>query len=83
LFIGIELVADRASAQPVSAGLGLPEKIRDKAMDHGLICYPGGGTADGVDGAHVLLAPPFIYEAHHVSELIEKLNLTLGELTYV
>ena len=82
LLLGIELVEDRASRQPVSASLGLPAKIRNIAMHHGLICYPGGGTADGVNGAHVLLAPPFIYEQQHIDELVEKLSLTLNDIAY-
>ena len=83
LFIGIELVADRATSRPVNAALGLPAAIKKTAMKHGLICYPGGGTADGIDGAHVLLAPPFIYEDHHIEELLDKLGRTLNEVRYV
>jgi adenosylmethionine-8-amino-7-oxononanoate aminotransferase len=29
-------------------------------MARGLLCYPFGGTVDGRQGDHVLLAPPFI-----------------------
>ena len=43
-------------------------------MQEGLIIYPGGGTADGLQGAHILLAPPFIYESGHVDELVTKLG---------
>ena len=52
-------------------------------MDRGLICYPGGGTADGIHGAHVLLAPPFIFEQQHIDELCDKLTLALDSVTYV
>ena len=82
LFIGIEFVVDRESQQPVKAELGLPEKIRTTAMTNGLICYPGGGTADGHDGAHVLLAPPYIYEEAHIDELIDKLQRTLNAVKF-
>jgi adenosylmethionine-8-amino-7-oxononanoate aminotransferase len=37
------------------------------------MCYPGGGTADGKAGDHVLLAPPFIYQQSHIEELVDKL----------
>jgi adenosylmethionine-8-amino-7-oxononanoate aminotransferase len=82
LLLGVELVRDRETRAPVRAELGLPEKIRRTAMHHGLICYPGGGTADGKDGAHVLLAPAFIYEQTHVAELVSKLQLTLDEVKF-
>ncbi|MGB5352715.1 MAG: aspartate aminotransferase family protein [Woeseia sp.] len=80
LFIGIELVADRASKTPVPASLRLPTRLRQTAMANGLICYPGGGGADGENGAHILLAPPLIYEPGHVDELVARLVATLSDV---
>ncbi|MDH5219105.1 MAG: aspartate aminotransferase family protein, partial [Gammaproteobacteria bacterium] len=42
--------------------------------------YPMGGTIDGNQGDHVLLAPPFIIEDSHVDELINKLDKTLTQV---
>lgn len=75
LFIGIELVADRASKAPAERSLA--GRIKQEAMNNGLIIYPGGGCADGKSGAHVLLAPPFIYSSDNVDELVGKLRLVL------
>lgn len=80
MFIGIELVADRASKTPVPASLRLPTRLRQTAMANGLICYPGGGGADGENGAHILLAPPLIYEPGHVDELVARLVATLSDV---
>lgn len=80
LFVGIELVADRADKSPIPAALQLPATLRQKAMNHGLVCYPGGAGADGSNGAHILLAPPLIYEASHVDELTARLVATLDDL---
>ncbi len=33
-----------------------------------------GGTIDGVEGDHVLLAPPFIVEAQQVEAIVERLG---------
>ncbi|NNL94902.1 MAG: aminotransferase class III-fold pyridoxal phosphate-dependent enzyme, partial [Xanthomonadales bacterium] len=82
LFLGIELVADRTTRKPINGRLGLPARIKKEAMKNGLIVYPGGGTADGIDGAHVLLAPPFTYSASHVDELLNKLGRTLNGVSY-
>jgi adenosylmethionine-8-amino-7-oxononanoate aminotransferase len=82
LLLGIELVEDRETKAPIKAELGLPEKIRTTAMRNGLVCYPGGGTADGCDGAHVLLAPPYIYKSQHIDELIDKLQRTLDAVIF-
>jgi adenosylmethionine-8-amino-7-oxononanoate aminotransferase len=81
LFVAIEIVKDKMSKEPPSAELGLPAKLKNRAMEEGLICYPGGGTADGRNGAHILLAPPFIYTEANVGELVGKLEVVLGELT--
>jgi adenosylmethionine-8-amino-7-oxononanoate aminotransferase len=74
LFIGIELVRDRATKAPPEPTDRLPARIKSAAMARGLICYPGGGTADGRLGAHVLLAPPFIIGQDHVEEIVDKLS---------
>lgn len=79
LLIGIELVADRNDKTPADPALA--PRIKKAAMAAGLIIYPGGGTADGRVGAHVLLAPPFIYESEHVDELVTKLSGVLADIT--
>ena len=70
LFMGIELVANRATKKPLDPKLRLHARIKRQAMDRGLICYPGGGTVDGVSGDHVLLAPPFIIKDQQINELV-------------
>lgn len=59
-FWGVELVADRASKAPFDPALKLHATLKKDAMARGLLCYPFGGTVDGRQGDHVLLAPPFI-----------------------
>jgi hypothetical protein len=51
-------------------------------MKNGLIIYPGGGTADGKSGAHILLAPPFIYNSDNVGELVDKLVTVLASVDF-
>ena len=43
-------------------------------MARGLMVYPSGGTADGVAGDHVLLAPPFIIDAATIDTVVERLG---------
>ncbi|AOO80986.1 aspartate aminotransferase family protein [Bosea vaviloviae] len=73
-FWGIELVADRASKTPFEASLKLNARIKQAAMARGLMVYPMGGTADGVSGDHVLLAPPFIADAAVMDTIVERLG---------
>ena len=74
LFLGIEFVADRASKKAFDPAKKLHTKIKAAAMREGLICYPGGGTVDGAEGDHVVLAPPFIITLDELDELVEKLG---------
>jgi adenosylmethionine-8-amino-7-oxononanoate aminotransferase len=79
----MELVIDRASKRPFPASRNLWSEIKARAMAEGLICYPSGGTADGVDGDHVLIAPPYMITAEEVEELVDRLaraiDSSLGE----
>ena len=52
----------------------LNARIKKNAFEDGLICYPGGATADGARGDHVLLAPPYIISDEQLDELVEKLG---------
>ena len=74
LFMGLELVADRDTKTPFDPKLGVNKVVKKAAFEAGLICYPMGGTIDGLRGDHVLLAPPFIIEDSQLDELIDKLS---------
>jgi adenosylmethionine-8-amino-7-oxononanoate aminotransferase len=74
LFLGLELVADRATKAPFAPEAAIAARLKAAAFAAGLICYPMAGTIDGRQGAHVLLAPPFIIDDNHVDEIVEKLG---------
>lgn len=76
LFLGLEFVADRASKSPLPVELKIHTAIKREAMNQGLMCYPMGGTIDGEQGNHVLLAPPYIIGQEHVDEITDKLDRT-------
>ena len=77
LFWGVELVSDRASKAPFDPKLRVHARVKKEALKAGLMCYPMGGTLDGVQGDHVLLAPPFILEEAQLDELVSKLGTAL------
>lgn len=74
LFQAIELVQDRASKATFDPALKLHARIKQEAMNLGLMCYPMGGTIDGRHGDHVLLAPPFICTRPDIELIVEKLG---------
>ena len=73
LFLGLELVQERGTKQPFDPARRLHARIKAQAMQDGLMCYPMGGTIDGLHGDHILLAPPYIIERRHVDEIVGKL----------
>ncbi len=74
LFFGMEFVRDRDTRAPFPPELAFNRKLKQNAFDEGLICYPMGGTVDGKQGDHVLLAPPFIIDIGHIDEIVNKLD---------
>jgi adenosylmethionine-8-amino-7-oxononanoate aminotransferase len=79
-FQAIELVADRAKKTPFPAERKLFMKIRQKAFDNGLICYPVGGNADGVNGDVVILAPPYNVTDAELTEIVDKTALSIRQV---
>ena len=74
LFRALELVEDRASKRPFNPALKVHARIKSEAMARGLMVYPMGGTIDGAEGDHVLLAPPFIVNAAQIDAIVERLG---------
>ena len=77
LLIGIEIVKDRSTKEPFEMERKLPGRIKAAAMAEGLMVYPMGGTIDGLSGAHVLLAPPYIIDGSHVEAIVDRLSKAL------
>jgi adenosylmethionine-8-amino-7-oxononanoate aminotransferase len=77
LFQGVELVADRGSRAPLPAAARTHAKVKAAAMERGLMCYPMGGTVNGSEGDHILLAPPFTCTIAQLEELTDKLGAAI------
>ena len=80
LFIAIEFVEDRGTRGPFEPSLKVHNRVQKNAMDNGLMMYGMGGTIDGRYGDHVLIAPPYIIDESHESELVAKLSTAITKL---
>ena len=58
---------------------GLTVMLKARAFANGLLCYPMGGTIDGLRGDHVLLAPPYIVSQAEVLALVQRLATSIDE----
>ena len=74
LFWAMELVADRATRKPFDPAFKLNQRIKTVAFDNGLACYPMGGTVDGRNGDHILLAPPYIATPEDIDMIVDRLG---------
>jgi len=74
LFVGVELVRDRANKAPFEPQRKLNAAVKQEAMARGLMVYTMGGTIDGKLGDHVLLAPPFICTPSDIERIVERLG---------
>jgi adenosylmethionine-8-amino-7-oxononanoate aminotransferase len=81
LFQGVELVADRATREPFDPKRKVYARVKREAMRRGLMVYPMGGSADGVRGDHVLIAPPFIVDAADIDAIVERLGDAIDAAT--
>jgi adenosylmethionine-8-amino-7-oxononanoate aminotransferase len=74
LFIGVEMVEDRASKTAFDPKKKLHAVIKSEAMKRGLMVYPMGGTVDGSKGDHILVAPPFTCTPAQIDAIASRLT---------
>jgi adenosylmethionine-8-amino-7-oxononanoate aminotransferase len=80
LFIGIEIVEDRDTKRAFDPSRAVHKALKNAAFEAGLACYPMGGTIDGKNGDHILLAPPFTMDESHIDEITSKLGIALDQV---
>ncbi|KUL90252.1 hypothetical protein ZTR_01999 [Talaromyces verruculosus] len=82
LFWGIELVRDKTTKEPFDPKLQLAFKIQDKGLEakYGISLYCGQGTADGIAGDHILLAPPYNTTREEIVRIVELLQAVLEDV---
>jgi adenosylmethionine-8-amino-7-oxononanoate aminotransferase len=81
MFCGIEFVKDKATKQTFKPAQKVNTKIFNAAFKRGLITYPGSGGADGINGDHLLICPPFIITKAQIDTLGNILREALEEVT--
>ncbi len=79
-FIATELVVDRKTRKPFDASHKLFMHVRQQALENGLICYPVGGNADGINGDVVILAPPYNSTDAELAEMVDKMARSIKQV---
>ena len=73
-FVGVEVVKNRISKEPFAPDSALHQRIGERAMQEGLICYPVGGNVDGRSGDVAILAPPYNATDKELDEIADKFD---------
>lgn len=77
LFLALEFVADRQDKTPLPRSQMVAERLKQATFAEQLLCYPGSGTADGISGDHVLLAPPYIIDDDDIAAIVDRLDAAI------
>ncbi len=80
LMFGFEFVRDRATREPFPPELRVSSRLETAALRHGLVTYPCSGTVDGAAGDMVLMAPPLTINEQEMGDLLQILDLAIGEV---
>ncbi|MPZ10735.1 MAG: aminotransferase class III-fold pyridoxal phosphate-dependent enzyme [Kiloniellaceae bacterium] len=76
LLLAFELVADRATMQPLPAELNAHSRLVEIAYQRGLIIYSR-RTRGGLEGDHFLVCPPMIVSEAQIAEILALLGESL------
>ncbi len=81
LMIGIELVGDPQTKQPLPKVLQIHHMIKELCREEGLLVYPQPSAERGEIGDTVLLLPPLILNQEIAEEIVDKVCTALGKLS--
>ena len=80
LLTAFEFMADRRTKAPLPKQLNAFNRFVQIAYEKGLIVYSR-RTRDGVEGDHIIVAPPLIVHEAHLDELTDLLDAALAQFT--
>ena len=78
LFWGVEFVADKKTSLPFPSEAHVAMEISERGLlkDYGLNVYPGSGSADGIQGDHIIISPAFNVRSEEIEWIVD----TVGRL---
>lgn len=78
LLLAFELVADRATKEPLPPAFKAFDRLTEAAYARGLIIYPR-RSRGGYSGDHLIVAPPMITTPSQVGEIMDRLTDALTD----
>lgn len=81
LFWGIEFVRDKQTKVPWPSAARIAASINELGLTepYGIVVYPGAGTADGVLGDHIIVAPPYTVTRDEIAFVAETVTRLVND----
>jgi adenosylmethionine-8-amino-7-oxononanoate aminotransferase len=76
----MEFVSDKVTRHPFPTEVRFAEHLFEQLVRQGVLIYPMRGTADGIVGDHIMIAPPFIIKKEEIDWFVQQLETAI---TYV
>jgi adenosylmethionine-8-amino-7-oxononanoate aminotransferase len=80
LLLGIEFVKSKSTREPFPRENNVAEQIRLAALEENVLTYPTQGCVDGMNGDHILLAPPFAISPQECRVIANALHSALQKV---
>ncbi|MCU1243764.1 MAG: aminotransferase [Candidatus Acidoferrum typicum] len=80
LLVAIEFVKNKSTREPFLKEQNIAERIRQATLDQNVLTYPTQGCVDGINGDHILLAPPFIISQSESAQIARALHSALQKV---
>jgi adenosylmethionine-8-amino-7-oxononanoate aminotransferase len=80
LLLGIEFVKNKSTREPFPNEDNVADRIRQAALDESILTYPTQGCVDGINGDHILLAPPFVISREEIAQIARTLHSALQKV---
>ncbi|HXN50963.1 MAG TPA: aspartate aminotransferase family protein [Candidatus Acidoferrum sp.] len=80
LLLGVEFVKNKSTRDSFPREQNIAERFRQAALDEDVLIYPAQGCVDGINGDHILLAPPFIISHQESAQIARSLHSALQKV---
>ncbi|WDF58188.1 aspartate aminotransferase family protein [Flavobacterium sp. KACC 22758] len=80
LLCGVEIVQNQSTKEPFPVSMGISKMLGEKAIQKGVVLYPGRGSVDGLLGNHLQISPPLVINEEQLDEIVDVLKQCLKEV---
>jgi adenosylmethionine-8-amino-7-oxononanoate aminotransferase len=80
LFWGIELVTDKEAKTPFKYEENVNGKLADEILARGVAVYHGAGCADGWEGDHIMICPPYTITEDEVALVVDTVAAAINAI---